>query len=339
MQMLRILKPGWAILLLAVILLLVSCRAGMPPLSPFSAAPLSPGLSAAMPAKTTSSTVTPAPSSLPGPDPSKLGTVEKDVTYGIAGNVSLKMDIYYPKTASVALPVAMYVHGGGWTGGDKAAGAGVNEIPEMIKRGYLVAAINYRLAPQYRFPAMIEDVKCAVRFLRAKASTFGLDPGSIGVWGGSAGGHLVALLGTTDAGAGMEGTDGYPNQSSRVQAVVDFFGPADLNIFFQRYQGTLMKEVFGAPDANSDKLKVASPVTYISRDDPPFLIIHGDKDTVVPLSQSQILYDRMVAGGVTAVLVIVKNAGHGFVPAGGVISPSRSEITNTVADFFDKYLK
>jgi acetyl esterase/lipase len=319
--------------LLAVVLFLVSCHTGTPSASPFTTLP------SPMTIFPTSASRTSAPSPLTGPYPLKLGTVEKDVTYGIAGNVSLKMDIYYPKTAPGALPVAMYVHGGGWIGGDKAAGAGVNEIPEMMKRGYLVASINYRLAPQYQFPAMIEDAKCAVRFLRARASDFGLDPGRIGVWGGSAGGHLVALLGTTDTGDGLEGTDGYANQSSRVQAVVDFFGPADLNIFFQRYQGTVMKEVFGATDANSGKLKVASPVTYISRDDPPFLIIQGDKDTVVPLSQSQILYDRLVAGGVTAALVIVKDAGHGFVPDGGVISPGRAEITTMVADFFDKYLK
>jgi acetyl esterase/lipase len=323
------LKPVIYVLLLVVMGFLVSCQSGTPLTSPLTTSPFS----------SVPSATVPVPSLLYGPNSSKLGTTEKDVTYGIAGNVSLKMDIFYPKMASGVLPVVVYVHGGGWTGGDKAAGAGVNEIPEMIKRGYLVASINYRLAPQYRFPAMIEDAKCAVRFLKAKASDFGLDPGRIGVWGGSAGGHLVALLGTTDASAGFEGTGGYADQSSRVQAVVDFFGPADLNIFFQRYQGTIMKEVFGAADANSDKLKVASPVTYISRDDPPFLIMQGDKDTVVPLIQSQILYDRLVADGVTASLVIVKNAGHSFTPSGGAISPGRAEITTMVADFFDKHLK
>ena len=249
------------------------------------------------------------------------------------------MDVYYPQTAAGALPVVMYVHGGGWTGGDKTAGAGANEIPEMIKRGYLVVSVNYRLAPQYKFPAMIEDVKCAVRYLRAKASDYGLDPDKIGVWGGSAGGHLVALLGTADASAGFEGSSGYLDQSSRVQAVVDFFGPAELNTMFRGHQVDVMENAFGVTDSESQVLKAASPVTYISRDDPPFLIFHGDKDTVVPFNQSQILYNRLIAAGVTATLIKVENAGHTFKPSGGVISPNRAEITAAAADFFDKYLK
>ncbi len=178
------------------------------------------------------------------------------MTYGVADNVSLKMDIYYPQTAAGALPVVMYVHGGGWTGGDKTAGAGANEIPEMIKRGYLVVSVNYRLAPQYKFPAMIEDVKCAVRYLRATASDYGLDPDKIGVWGGSAGGHLVALLGTADASAGFEGSSGYLDQSSRVRAVVDFFGPAELNIMFRGHQVDVMENAFGVTDSESQVLKV-----------------------------------------------------------------------------------
>jgi acetyl esterase/lipase len=209
----------------------------------------------------------------------------------------------------------------------------------MIRRGYLVVSVNYRLAPQYKFPAQIEDVKCAIRFLRAKASNYGLNPEKIGVWGGSAGGHLVALLGTTDAGAGLEGSGGYSNQSSRVRAVVDFFGPAELNTMFRGHQLDVMENVFGVTDPESPVLKVAGPVTYISKDDPPFLIVHGDKDAVVPLNQSQILYDRLLAAGVPAKLVVVKNAGHTFTPTGGSISPTRIEITTMVADFFDKILK
>jgi acetyl esterase/lipase len=237
------------------------------------------------------------------------------------------------------VPAVLYVHGGGWTKGDKAAGAGASEIPELISRGYLVAAINYRLAPQYKFPAQIEDVKCAVRFLRANATTYGIDPERIGAWGGSAGGHLVALLGVTDATAGFEGNGGYADQSSRVQAVVDMFGPSDLTTAFQGANTQLLEQVFGTTDRNSDIVKQASPVTWVSSDDPPFLILHGEKDTLVPPSQSKILYDRLVAAGVPATLTIVKNAGHGFAPARGTIDPSRIAITKMVADFFDKYLK
>jgi acetyl esterase/lipase len=275
----------------------------------------------------------------PAVDASKLGTIARDVTYGIADGVALKMDIYYPKMAEGAVPAILYVHGGGWTKGDKRAGAGSAEIPELVSRGYLVAAINYRLAPQYKFPAQIEDVKCAVRFLRANAATYGIDPDHIGTWGGSAGGHLVALLGVTDAAAGFDGNGGYADQSSRVQAVVDMFGPTDLTAMFQGAGPRLMEQVFGTTDKNSDIVKRASPVTWVSSDDPPFLILHGEKDTLVPPSQSKILYERLIAAGVPATLTIVENAGHGFAPAGGTIDPSRIEITGLVADFFDQYLK
>lgn len=237
------------------------------------------------------------------------------------------------------MPAILYVHGGGWTKGDKRAGAGAEDIPELVSRGYLVAAVNYRLAPQYKFPAQIEDLKCAVRFLRANAAAYGIDPDHIGAWGGSAGGHLVALLGVTDATAGFEGSGGYASQSSRVQAVVDMFGPTDLTAVFQGAAPPLMEQVFGITDKNSDIIKRASPVTWVSSDDPPFLILHGEKDALVPLSQSEKFYDRLVATGVPATLTMVENAGHGFAPAGGTIDPSRTEITGLVADFFDQYLK
>jgi acetyl esterase/lipase len=272
-------------------------------------------------------------------DTAKPGKVDRDITYGVADGVALKMDIYYPEAADGPMPAVLYVHGGGWTKGDKRIGAGATEIPELVSRGYLVAAINYRLAPQYQFPAQIEDVKCAVRFLRANAATYGIDPKHIGAWGGSAGGHLVALLGVTDTSAGFEGSGGYADQSSHVQAVVDMFGPTDLSAIFQGAGTRLMEQVFGTADKNSDMVKRASPITWVSSDDPPFLILHGEKDTLVPPSQSKILYDRLVAAGVPATLVIVENAGHGFQPSGGTIDPSRIEITKMVVDFFDQYLK
>ena len=290
--------------------------------------------------KTAGPVASPVPwRALPGVDPAKLGTVARDIIYGTAGNVLLKLDIYYPKACDGAVPAVVYVHGGGWTQGDKSGGAGAVEIPELVNRGYLVAAVNYRLAPQYQFPAQIEDVKNAIRFLRANAASYGVDTARFGAMGGSAGGHLVALLGTTDTSAGLEGAGGYADRSSRVQAVVDLFGPSDLSIMFPGNSVIILEQVFGTRDPRSEKARMASPVTYVSPDDPPFLILHGDKDTLVPLSQSRILYDRLLAAGVTANLVVVKNGGHGFTPVGGAISPTRLELTNAIADFFDKYLK
>jgi acetyl esterase/lipase len=263
---------------------------------------------------------------------------ERDVTYCTLDGVELKMDIYRPQRSAAPTPALLYVHGGGWTGGDKRSGEGIRDIPELLARGYLVAAVNYRLAPRYKFPAMIEDVKCAVRFLRANAERFSINPEKIGAWGGSAGGHLVALLGTADATAGWD-VGQYLEQSSRVQAVVDMYGPTDLTVLFEGANPRLMEQVFGTSDRNSETLQKASPVNWVSSDDPPFLILHGERDPLVPVSQSQIFYEKLRAAGVPATFVIVKNAGHGFAPLGGPISPSRQELTKMIGDFFDQYLK
>jgi acetyl esterase/lipase len=271
----------------------------------------------------------------------KLGTVDHDITYTTIEGTALMMDIHYPITATGAVPAIIYVHGGGWTSGDKGSGAGIQFIPELVSRGYLVASINYRLAPEFKVIDQIGDVKCAVRYLRAKAANYGIDTRRIGVIGGSAGGHLVALLGTSDKSSKLEGTGGYYDQSSQVQAVVDLFGPADLMIMFESTPAQWLQNVFGTSNFNSDDIKRVSPVTYITSDDPPFLILHGDQDTVVLLEQSEILFQKLQDANVPASLTVVKNAGHGFrpVPTTAVISPSQQEMTLMIADFFDLYLK
>ena len=265
-------------------------------------------------------------------DSSNLGTVEKDITYCTVDGFELKMDVYYPSESNGRFPVTMYVHGGGWSSGDKAQGAGAIEIPALQKAGFLVVSVNYRLAPEYVFPAMLEDVKCAVRSLRAHADEYNLDPNRIGVWGGSAGGHLVALLGTSDESAGFDVGE-YLEYSSRVQAVVDMFGPADLTVQFNGgYESA--RRVFGDFDP-----ALASPVTYVTADDPPFLMLHGEQDKLVPIEQSEILLAALQAAGVPAELVPVVNAGHSFKPDGGQISPSRREIAQLVVKFFEGTLK
>jgi acetyl esterase/lipase len=265
--------------------------------------------------------------------------VDSDVVYCNCQGLALKMDLYYPQPVRSALPVVLYIHGGGWYSGDKTSGVGQVDIPELVKRGYLVAAVNYRLAPRYPFPAQIEDVKCAVRYLRANAATYGLDPARIGVFGDSAGGHLAALLGVTDKSCGFDGCEDFLDQSSRVQAVVDMCGPSDLTLTFEQNWSMLIEHVFNTSDPESEIIKRASPVTYVSSDDAPFLIIHGNKDDQVLLNQSAELYSKLISCGVPAGLVVVENAGHEFVPAGGRISPSRAEITRLVGDFFDRYLQ
>ena len=293
------------------------------------------------PTKTNTPTVIPTSTNTATPEPAfdrnRLGNLERDITYCTVGGVELKMDLYFPESMDGPWPAAVYVHGGAWQAGDKTAGAGYREVPELVAHGYLVASINYRLAPRYRFPAQIEDVKCAIRHLRAHAASYNLDPQRIGAWGSSAGGHLVALLGVTDPSDGLEGHGGYPEQSSRVQAVVDLFGPADIR--FGTDPDPILERVFGTSDTSAPILQIASPVIYASADDPPFLILHGTEDPVVPPEQSQALYDALTAAGVPVTLVLVENAGHGFVSTNGAIDPSRAEITQLIVEFFDSLLK
>ncbi|MEW5872810.1 MAG: alpha/beta hydrolase [Chloroflexota bacterium] len=272
----------------------------------------------------------------PGPKP---GSIETDLTYCTAPDgTPLKMDVYYPKQMSAPAPAIVYIHGGGWVRGDKKEGAGMLFFPALQKAGYIMVAVNYRLAPDYKFPAPIEDVKCAIRHLRANSTRYNLDPGRIGALGGSAGGHIAALLGLADASAGWD-VGAYPEQSSRVGAVVDLFGPSDLvQLFKDDPKPSASWSILGAKGARDPLLSVFSPVTYITPDDPPFLLLHGNEDTEVPPEQSQILYDQLQAAGVPAELVWVKNAGHSFQPTGGKLDPSLAELSKIVTAFFERYL-
>lgn len=276
----------------------------------------------------------------PAPVSSGAGPVLAGVTYCTPGGVPETMNLFLHTATGQPAPAAIYVHGGGWEKGDAGSPSHPSPIEAgLVSRGFVVAAINYRLAPQDKWPAQIEDVKCAVRYLRAHALTYGIDPTRIGAWGGSAGGHLVSMLGTAGPSAGYD-VGQYLDQSSRVQAVVDMWGPADLTApGWGSYAATVVTQVFGvAPGQGSSTLAHASPVTFIQPDDPPFLIVQGAEDPVVPASQSQELYQRLRDAGVDATLVMVEHAGHGLQPVGGSPSPSVASINQSVIDFFVKSL-
>ena len=285
----------------------------------------------------------PTPSEVPSPVPTpivafeKAGTIERDVTYCTPNGLPQKMDVYYPASGG-PWPVLLYVHGGGWRAGDKSEGIAWQS---MTGRGFLVVSINYRLASEeIKFPAMIEDVKCAVRFLRAHASEYNLDPDHIGAVGVSAGGHLVELLGLADESAGWD-TGEYTEQSSRVQAVVTLAGVSDLTLKRGATESAAAMIYYAfdiAPGSTLDPvLRAASPVTYITPGDPPFLIIHGDKDNVVPVEQSIVLEEQLKKAGIPAELIIIRNGTHGI--AGENISPTLEEITNRISAFLEEQLK
>jgi acetyl esterase/lipase len=225
------------------------------------------------------------------------------------------MDIYSRVGATAAQPAIVMIHGGGWAKGgrqDLAFGAAY-----FVKERYVYCTIDYRLDDVDLYPAQIEDCKCAIRFLRANAAAYHIDPARVAVWGESAGGHLAALLGTTAGVKRLEGDGGWQDQSSAVQAVVDWYGPTDLRPQIEQtyanQQGiSLVKHLLGGdPKDKPDLAGDASPVTFVAAGDPPFLIMHGGNDTLVPPSQSQELYDALKAAGDSATLKIVQGAGHG----------------------------
>lgn len=277
-------------------------------------------------------TATPTPTSTPG-----LGYyVELDVTYCTVDGVALKMDLYRSKGKGFTLPAVIYVHGGGWTGGDKNNGILHTYLPALLDQGYLVASINYRLAPQHKFPAQIEDVKCAVRFLRANAETYGLYPFRIGVWGSSAGGHLASLMGVTGPQDGFDGNGGYAGYSSQVQAVANIYGPTEIRTICT---AELADHLFGLTTCRDSIVGLASPLYYVSSNASPFLFLHGEYDTVVPVQQSLDMHSALEGAGVSSHLIIVTNAEHGFAPVGGRIFPSQAELIDILMTFFDQYLQ
>ncbi|MHB1356260.1 MAG: alpha/beta hydrolase fold domain-containing protein [Anaerolineae bacterium] len=237
-----------------------------------------------------------------------------DIVYGRANGFELLLDLYLPKAPIRAVPIIVYIHGGGWSGLDKTW---CPYAMRMLDQEYAVASINYRLSNLAAFPAQLHDCKAAVRWLRAHAGEYHLDGDHIGAWGDSAGGHLSAMLGVTGNHPEMEGESGTPGVSSAVQAVCDWYGPGDLEHLgnpsdpdWQDAKSWVGCFIGGAPASNRDRLKAASPVTYVSKDAAPFLIMHGDHDTSVLLSQSIYLYEALWLAGADVELYVVRGGDH-----------------------------
>lgn len=247
-------------------------------------------------------------------------TWDNNVVYGKGGDEELKLDIARPSEGSGPFPAVVFIHGGGWVGGNRAGFRGWAE--QAAKRGYVSMTISYRLTqidPETKlgkvpFPAQIEDCKCAIRWLRANAAKYNVDTKHIGVGGGSAGGHLSLLVGLTDETHKLEGNGGHADQSSRVQAVVNVFGPTDMKTCWDTSAGArpFIQGLCGKPDDPKNSFKAASPVTYISSDDPPILTLHGSADTLVPPSQATLLDEQLKAAKVKHELLILEGEGHGF---------------------------
>ncbi|HEX8171950.1 MAG TPA: alpha/beta hydrolase [Thermoanaerobaculia bacterium] len=253
----------------------------------------------------------------------------------------LLLDLRVPDGAGPH-PVILYLHSGAWVTGDRTGGPALRQA----SRGYAVASIDYRLAPDSIWPSQIEDAKAAIRWLRANAARFHLDPNRIGVFGASAGGHLAAVLGTSGGVDALEGlNEGNPQFSSRVRAVVDFYGPTDLlkldeqkpacSSFLDGNAAFMPPSLLMGCSIQqcAEQTRTASPMSYITRDDPPFLILHGQRDCLVPWQQSVLLDQALRAAGVRSQLVLIPEGEHG---GSAFDAPSYRKM---VDDFLDQNLK
>ncbi len=274
----------------------------------------------------------PNPDQPPGPPPG--ARIFTNIFYVPNGMERQNLDIYLP-AAGTNFPLIIWIHGGGWSGHSKEQPEGL----AFLNHGYALASLNYRQSQHAHWPAQIIDCKAAIRWLRAHAGEYGLDPNHFGVWGWSSGGHMVAMLGTT---GGAKEFDQGENLgfSSRVQAVGDWFGPTDFltisnsaNSGWGKKNSAETRLLGGLPSQNIEKAQSASPIHFITPDDPPFLILHGDQDPTVPLQQSQELYDALKKAGVPVDFHVIVGGAHG---KPGFRTP---EVDGWLYGFFDKYLK
>ncbi|RPI00866.1 MAG: alpha/beta hydrolase [Calditrichaeota bacterium] len=258
-----------------------------------------------------------------------------------------KLDIYLPEQGEGPFPVILSIHGGAFRGGDKSDGQ-LTPMLEGLKRGYAVVSINYRMSGEAIFPAAVHDVKAAIRWIRAHAGEYHFDKDKIAAWGGSAGGHLCAMAGVSGEVTELEDLSlGNPEQSSRVQAVVDWFGPTQFLLMDEQFKASGK----GNPDHNESgspeslylgqkitevpaRVAASSPETYITADDPPFLIQHGTDDQLVPVEQSIRFAEKVqTIGQDKCTLILLPGAKHGGPEF------STPENLNVVFDFLNRHLK
>ncbi len=254
----------------------------------------------------------------------------RDVVYASPDRLELRADIYRPLASAGPFPAVLTVHGGSWRNGTKSRVGAIST--RLARAGYLAVAIDYRLAPRYPFPAQLEDCKAAIRWMRANAERLRVDPGRIGAWGYSSGGNLVALLAVTDPSAELEGYSDTPGApSSRLQAAVAGAPPTDFRelpldaVGYEFWLGGTRRQV-------PQVYELASPVRYVTRDDPPMFFYHGSDDSLVPISNSETMVALLRRVGVTAELYAIEGAIH--MDAG--VNP---EAARAAVQFLDKHLK
>lgn len=244
---------------------------------------------------------------------------DRNLTFAAAGGRNLVLDLYRPGKQEGAMPVVVWIFGGAFRMDNRLAQAG--QATWLAQHGFAVAVISYRLSGEALFPAQIQDCKAAVRWLRANAADYQLDATHIGAWGISSGGYLAAMLGTSGGVEALEGNLGNGKGSSRVQAVVDFFGPTDfLKMDVARLPDGMKHDPADSPESQligapiqqvPEKVSKANPITYVNGSAPPFLILHGTKDRLVPVNQSELLFAALSEASVDAAFFELVGVGHG----------------------------
>ncbi len=273
-------------------------------------------------------------------------TATEDVQYGKADGVPLLLDLLNPDPMpSAPAPVAVWIHGGGWEAGDKRDDLTLALGSIMARAGFVAVSINYRLSDQSLYPAQLHDAKAAIRWLRANAVDLGIDPERIGVWGHSAGGHLSALLGTTGDLPELEGESGSPGYSSRVQAVVAVSPPTDFLAIppgwpYVEPRRATSKFVGGPLEERRDLMRLANPIAHIRPGIPPFLIIHGEADEIVPVEQAQLLHDALQQSGADSTFLRLPKADHALAaPELGITAADAwADVWQRGLGFFQRHL-
>lgn len=271
----------------------------------------------------------------------------RDVPYGEADGEALLLDLLAPDPPpSSALPAVVWIHGGGWESGDKHVDLAESLGPVLVRNGFVSLSINYRLSDQARFPAQLHDAKAAIRWLRANAGDLGIDPERIGAWGHSAGGHLAALLGTTGDLPELEGEGGSPGYSSRVQAVVAVSPPTDFLAIPPGWphaepRRATSKLVGGPLEEQPDLVRLANPIAHIRLGTPPFLIVHGEDDEVVPVLQAERLSEALAAAGTEAHFLRLPRTDHALAsPARGIAARDAwTAVGQRALGFFQTHLR
>jgi acetyl esterase/lipase len=260
----------------------------------------------------------------------------RDWTYATVAGEALQLDLYLPESFDQPLPLIVWIHGGGWVTGERSP----CPVAPLATRGYAVASISYRLSRgDVTFPQPLHDCKAAIRWLRTNAWRFGCDPERIGVLGASAGGHLAALLGTTQDDPAFEGTEGIAGVSSRVQAICTLFAATDFvhleEVEDDHWRINLVAKALlhGPPSKHPELAAAASPISHVSRDDAPFLLIHGLADGMIPPAQSERMHAALKEAGADSSLLLIEDMPHGN------RTLARPDLQQAVDVFFSRHLR